>query len=124
MPCYSIVTIVVMGLSVNGMGKCGITLMSKHFDGITSWHNDIKKHRGGHDTPLGCYTDRSPMGLGQWVYCGQSTASEVFLIFTTQLYQWVIFLFALVIVKPEVFLPRYLRTAILHAAHFWRVVTS
>ena len=55
-----------------------------------------------------------------------STASEVFLIFTTQPYQYfsVVFLFALLIDKPEVFLPKYPQTAILHAAHFQRVVTE
>ena len=46
----------------------------------------------GHNTPLGFYTDQSPEGRGQYdslgVYCGQSTASEVFLIFTTKLYQY------------------------------------
>ena len=44
------------------------------------------------------------------------------IISTTQLYQYlsVIFLFALVSVsdEPEVFLPKYSQTAILHAAHF------
>ena len=70
------------------------------------------------------------MGLGQYdgqgVYCGLSTASEVFLIFTTQLYQYfsVFFLFALIIDAPEVFLPKYSQTAILHAAHFRRVVND
>ena len=38
------------------------------------------------------YTDCGPIGFGQYngqgVYCGLSTASEVFLIFTTQLYQY------------------------------------
>ena len=40
---------------------------------------------------------------------------EVFLIFTTQLYQYlcVIFLFAPVSDEPEVFLPKYSKTAIL-----------
>ena len=46
----------------------------------------------GNNTPLDYYTDRSPMGHGQYngkgVYCGLSTVSEVFLIFTTQLYQY------------------------------------
>ena len=43
----------------------------------------------GHITPLGCYTDQGPRGCsqydGQGLYCGLSTASEVFLIFTTQM---------------------------------------
>ena len=58
------------------------------------------------------------------MYCGPSTASEMFLIFTTQPYQCfsVIFLFALVSDEPEVFLPEYSQSAILHAAHFQRVV--
>ena len=48
----------------------------------------------------------------------------MFLILKTQLYQYLseIFLFALVSDEPEVFLPKYSQTAILHAAHFWRVV--
>ena len=60
----------------------------------------------------------------QGVYCGLSTASEMFLIFTTQLYQYfsVFFLFAPFSDEPEVFLPKYFETAILHAAHFLRVV--
>ena len=68
------------------------------------------------------------MGCGQYngqgVYCGLTTASEVFLIFTTQLYQYfsVFFLFALFSDEPEVFLPKYSQTAIRHAAHFRRVV--
>ena len=59
------------------------------------------------------------MDLGQYnslgVYCGLSTASEVFLIFTTQLYHYfsVYFLFALLSDEPEVFLPKYSQTAIL-----------
>ena len=63
-------------------------------------------------------------GLGE--YCGLSTASEVFLIFTTQLYQYfsVFLLFVLFGDKPEVFLPKYSQTAILHAAHFQRVVNT
>ena len=60
------------------------------------------------------------------MYCGLSTASEVFLTFTTQLYQYYscFCLFALVSDEPEVFLPKYSQTAILHAAHFWRVVNT
>ena len=60
------------------------------------------------------------------MYCGLSTASEVFLIFTTQLYQYFsdFFLFELFSDKPEVFLPKYSQTAILHVAHFWRVVNQ
>ena len=60
------------------------------------------------------------------MYCGLGAASEVFLIFTTQLYQYfsVFSLFALFSDKPEVFLPEYSQTAILHAAHFRRVVNG
>ena len=63
---------------------------------------------------------------GQGVYCDLSTASEVFLIFTTTPYQYfsVFFLFALFSDEPELFLPKYSQTAILHAAHFRRVVNS
>ena len=52
-----------------------------------------------------------------------STASEVFPNFTTQLYQYFsVFLpIALFCDEPEVFLPKYSQTVILHAAHF-RVV--
>ena len=52
-----------------------------------------------------------------------STASEEFLIFTTQPYQYfsVFFIFALFSDNPEVFLPKYFQTAT-RAAHFWRVV--
>ena len=55
-----------------------------------------------------------------------STASEVFLIFTTQLYQYfsVAFLFALFGDGPKVFFPKYSQTAILHAPHFWWVVKT
>ena len=35
-----------------------------------------------------CKLGRSHCPPGQGVYCGPSTASEVFLIFTTQLYQY------------------------------------
>ena len=41
----------------------------------------------GHNTPLGYHTDQGPWGCGQCygqgLYWGPSTASEVFLIFTT-----------------------------------------
>ena len=35
-----------------------------------------------------------------------------------------VFLFAVFSDEPEVFLPKYSQTAILHAAHFWRVVND
>ena len=46
---------------------------------------------------------------GQGVYCGPSTASEVFLIFTTQQYQYLVvfLLFALVSCEAEVSHPKY-----------------
>ena len=49
------------------------------------------------------------------MYCGLNTASVVFLIFKTQLYQYfsVFFLFALFSEEPEVFLPKYSQTAII-----------
>ena len=52
---------------------------------------------------------------GQGVYCGLSTASEVYLIFTTWLYQRfrAFFLFMLFSDEPEVFLPKYTKPAIL-----------
>ena len=87
-----------------------------------------QRQSSGHNTHLGYYTDSGPMCLGQYnglgEYCGKSTASEVFLIFTTQLYQFfsVFFLFTLFTDEPEVFLPEYSQRAILHAAHFRRVV--
>ena len=44
----------------------------------------------GHNTSLGYYAKQCPQGRGQYggqgEYCGLSTASEVFHIFTTQLY--------------------------------------
>ena len=58
------------------------------------------------------------------LYCGVSTASEVFLIFTTQLYQYfsVFFRFDVFSNEPEVFLPKDSQTAILHAAYFLCVI--
>ena len=83
------------------------------------------------ETPLGLHTDQGPQGRSQYddqgVYCGPSTASELFLIFTTQLYQYLsccFFLFALVSDEPEVFLPKYSHAAILHAAQFLRVYSK
>ena len=42
--------------------------------------------------PQGYHTDQGPLGRGQYngqgVYCGLSTPSAVFLIFTTQLYSY------------------------------------
>ena len=62
--------------------------------------------------------------MAKEVYCGLSTVSEVFLIFTTLIYQFFhcVFLFALFSDEPEVFLHKYSQMAILHAAHFRRVV--
>ena len=52
-----------------------------------------------------------------------STAFEVSLIFTTQIYQnFSVFCSICTSGEPEVFLPKYSQTAILHAAHFRRVV--
>ena len=60
------------------------------------------------------------------MYCDLSTASEVFLIFTTRLYQLfsVFTLFALLSDEPEVFLPKYSQMAILHDAHFQRALKT
>ena len=59
------------------------------------------------------------------MFCGLSTASEMFLIFTTNYTNMLVvfFLFGLSSDKPEVFLPKYSLTAILHAAHFRRVLS-
>ena len=64
--------------------------------------------------------------MAKGVYCGLSTASEVFLIFTTQLYQYVsvFVLFVLFSDEPEVFFPKYSQTAIFHAPHFRWVVNT
>ena len=78
-------------------------------------------------TILPLIVDHTDQGLyGQGVYCGLSPASEVFLIFTTQLYQYmsVFLVFVLITEEPEVVLPKYPQTAILHAAHIRRVVNS
>ena len=71
---------------------------------------------------IGMLYDVTVTSLLGWV----STASVVFLIFTTQLYQYfsVLFLFALFSDGPEVFLPKYSQTAILHAAHFQRLANT
>ena len=46
----------------------------------------------GDNTPLDYYTDQGPQVdnqyYGQGEYCGLSIVSEVFFIFTTQLYSW------------------------------------
>ena len=57
---------------------------------------------------------------------GCIVASEVFLVFTTQLFQHFspFLLFALFSDEPKVLLSKYSRTAILHAAHFRRVVKN
>ena len=48
----------------------------------------------------------------------------MFLIFTTDNTNILVYflLFALLSDEPEVFFPKYCQTAILHAAHFWKVV--
>ena len=63
---------------------------------------------------------------GQRVYCGLNIASEVILICTTHLYEnfSVVCSFLMFSDKPEVFLSKYSQTAIIHAAHFRRVVKS
>ena len=60
----------------------------------------------GHNTPLGyyMYTDIGIMGHGQHnsqgVYCGLSTASEMFLIFTTQVYSCLC-KYSAIVFKPQ-----------------------
>ena len=55
---------------------------------LKDWYSWVVKIRNtsGHNTPLGYYTDRGPMGLGQYnslgEYCGPYTAFSVFLILT------------------------------------------
>ena len=60
----------------------------------------------------------------QGVYYDLSTASKVFIIFTTQLHKYfsVFILFALFSDELELFLTIYSQTAIPQAAHFWWVV--
>ena len=76
----------------------------------------------------GYYTDQHLLDRGQYsgqgTYYGLSTDSEVFLNFTTRPYQQfkTCFLFMRISDVPEVFLPEYSQLAILHAAHFQRVV--
>ena len=48
-----------------------------------------------------------------------ASESEMFLIFTTQLYQYVSVFFLFALFGD---LPKYSQTAILYAPHFWRVV--
>ena len=75
--------------------------------------NRNQRQYSGHNTPLGHHTDH--MGLGQYEsleeYCGLSTASHVFLIFTTQLYKFLLvrFFFCLqyVLTRLKYFFPEY-----------------
>ena len=77
----------------------------------------------GHNTPLGCHTDQGPQVRGQYdgqgVYCGLSTASEVF-IFTTQQYLYLCDYHAIVsyIDKREVLQQEYSQPLILPSLHF------
>ena len=47
------------------------------------------KQYEGHNTPQGHHTNQGPKGRGQYdvleAFCGLNTASEIFLIFTTQI---------------------------------------
>ena len=65
--------------------------------------------------PLAIILTAALRGLGQYDHWGLNKASEVFLISTTQLYQYfsVYFLFAPFSEEPEVFLPKYSQTAML-----------
>ena len=80
--------------------------------------NDIRNTEGGILRPQ--YTPRPLYCSGQGAYCALSTNSEVFLIFTTRLYQLfrAFFLVMRLSEGPEVFLPEYSQPAIVHAAHF------
>ena len=53
---------------------------------LTTNTRNIEERYEGNNTPLGNYTDHGQEGSGQYngqgVYCGLSTASEVFRIFT------------------------------------------
>ena len=72
-------------------------------------------------TPIDAHSTKQSLGLGQ--FCGLSTASEVFLnLYCRTIPIFFFFLFALFSEEPEVFLPYYSQTAILHAAHFQMVV--
>ena len=70
-------------------------------------------------------TDRGPMGLGQYdslgEYYGPRTASLCFLFL---LHNYSFFSVTLCSDEPEVFLSEYSQIAILHAAHFRRVVNT
>ena len=59
------------------------------------------------------------------MYCHLSTASEVFLILTTQQSQYFSvssYTSPICTILPEVFVPKHFQTAILHAAHYQRGV--
>ena len=66
-------------------------LITSHFSCVIIKETQRRQYEG-HNTPLGYYTNQDPSGRGQYddegVYWGLSTASEVFLIFTTQLYKF------------------------------------
>ena len=79
--------------------------MGQHFFSFRSEYNIARVHQVGSSCMMG--------GAG----------GLVLLIFTTPLYHsCVYFLFALFSDEPEVFISEYSQTAILHAAHFRRVV--
>ena len=61
---------------------------------------------------------------GPGVYCGLSTASELFLLpnYSNILVFFFFYLFALVSDEPEIFIPEYSQTVILNAAHYQGVV--
>ena len=74
-----------------GRNTSGSSLSSAKFKNtIKKWYSwevkigNTSEAYSGHNTPLGHYTDRGLMGLGQYnslgKYCGPHTASSVFLI--------------------------------------------
>ena len=81
----------------------------------------------GHNIPLGFYADQGPQGCsqydGQGKYCGSSTASEVFPIFTTQISSISVH-FKCTIVKEltgreyNILQQEYCQSAVLYDSHF------
>ena len=72
-----------------------------------------------------CTSVYYPPEVSSMTYCCLGVLrKEYFRLVTTHVYQFFCCLFALFSDKPEVFLPEYSQPAILHAAHFQRVVTE
>ena len=102
---------------------CYIAKLSfNHVDCNTSIRNTEEAVWGSQYSPRLSYLPK-PIGPRSGVYCGLSTASEVFLILLTSytIFLCVFLSFALFSDEPEVSLPKYSQTAVLHASHFRRV---